>query len=137
MPFTESLPIIDPLLAKIAEVNSGNVSEIPDGPPNRVVTWNRGRTGYSLSLMLDDPGTDYLFRWHIWATAWRDDETKHIRKAIRPVEKFIYVPVDGPSLQHTLGEMIDEIRPKVPTLNLRGNPNVDNNIIISPLGSTT
>jgi len=82
-------------------------------------------------MILEDPGQDYLLRWHIWATAWRDDETNHIRRSIKPIEKLAYPPINRYRFRLCLEEMVAELRPKVPALNLRGGR--ADYILITPL----
>lgn len=84
--------------------------------PNRLLLWGRGGCTYSLMLsILDkDGGPPFV---QIQSTASRD-YPENIRKMLRPVTKDLTIPVDKPTLQATIDELLNDVRSQVPLLNL-------------------
>ena len=99
------------------------VKEDEPDQPTRVLSWRRGGTKYSISMILEPS-------LHIWATAWRDNEAALSHPSLKPAERILPVPTDQGVFKTTIDELLKEIKPRVRLLNLRG---ISQDIIVSPL----
>ncbi len=124
-------PGADEVLDNLASSKRGNVERDigvveEDYSPDRVVSWARGKTQYSVSMVVEEG------ELHLWATAWRDDEQRQVRRGLTPLERSYPTPVNKEVFQTSIDDMLKELRPKVGFLNLRGAQNVEG-LIVTPL----
>lgn len=116
MRILEALPEIDPVLEKFAARHKSQIEEHPDGPPNRVIVWENGNIGYSLSMILEDQASS---TWHFWAAAWKDNEDTLTRRSVQ-TECVLPAPIEPGLLRQTLDALSFNIGNRVRLLNLRG-----------------
>lgn len=98
---------VDEVLEDIARRYRGDIEKWREDTPSRVLVWNEGDTGYSVSMMLEE--VDEQPPLTVYLAVWQDDEQNLQRASIQSPSEVLGTPINLEDFSTKVHGLIDTL----------------------------